>query len=308
MKNIIQLILRSIFPFKKVSKPIKWERFNYKIKWSEIMKDWRNLFPLMTRYSENKLCVCCDIVVFQIFLKRNSYYKKYQPYIKIFPLWKDNQDNILKRDNEIFIKEIYDERNLQYAEGEYLHKKCFPTKKDMILKQWSFFNKDGVDVEKLLRYLFQETVDWHYFHIHQIWVILDIYEIALYVAKSLGNQDLLDSILKEMEKSFSEKYEPKYKKIDGTITPILKRKEKIYSALEHWDELMAIVERNKNLPKIQKLKSTYWINYQFNFDDILPKETKRNKFNILIKMLRGFMNQHLAHGIIQVGIFIQIPY
>lgn len=30
--------------------------------------------------------------------------------------------------------------------------------------------------------------------------------------------------------------------------------------------------------------------------------------NILIKMLRGFMNQHLAHGIIQVGIFIQIPY
>lgn len=281
MRRKLQLILRSIFPFKKVSEPIKWDRFSYKIEWTEIMKDWQNIFPFMTRYSENKLCLCCDIVVFQIFLRRETFSKDYRPYIKILPLWKDNQDNILKRDNELFIKEIYDERNRQYAEGEYLHKKSFPTKKDMILKQWSFLNKDGVDVEKLLKYLFQETEDWH--HIHSIWVILNIYEIALYVAKSLGNQDLLDSILKEMDKSFSEKYEPKYREIYGTVTPILKMKEKIYSALEHWDELMVIVERNKNLPKIQKLKSTYWVNYQFNFDDILPKETKRNKFSIFFK-------------------------
>ena len=271
MKNIIQLILRCIFPFKKVSKPIKWERFNYKIKWSEIMKDWRNLFPLMTRYSENKLCVCCDNVIFQILLKRNSYYKNYQPYIKIFPLWKDNADNILKDDNKVFITGIFDKQNRQYVEGEYLHQKCFPTKKDMILKQWSFISKDGIDVEHLLKYLFQEKEKLD--SVLRMWDILNIYEIALYVAKSLGNQNLLFAILNEMNKSFSEKYEPKYKKIKGTLFPILQRKEKLYSALEHWDEQMAIIERNRNLPKIKKIKFVHWVNFQFNINNIFHPGT-----------------------------------
>lgn len=281
MKNIIQLISMCLFPFKKVSKPIKWERFSYKIEWTEIMEDWHNLFPLLTRYSKNKLCLCCDIVVFQISLKRDNYFKYYQPYIRIFPLWKDSQDKILTNDNELFINGIFDEKNRKYKEGEYLHRRNFPTKKDLILKQWSFLNRDGVDTEQLLEYLFREKEKLIY--AHEIWRILGIYEIAVFVAKSLGNQDLLDVILDEMNKSFSKKYEPKYKQTYGTITPILQWKEKLYSALDNWDKLMTTVERNKNLPNIQKLKSTYWVNYQFNIDNILPKETKRNKFNIFQK-------------------------
>ena len=78
----------------------------------KVIGDWKNSFPQLTLYSQNKLYKVVGCCILGIELIKSPHMENYSPYFVIYPIWKKDVKACL--DYPIFLKQFKNKKGFQY--------------------------------------------------------------------------------------------------------------------------------------------------------------------------------------------------
>lgn len=166
----------------------------------DIIKDWREAFPDLSKYGSNTLFHRCGPFLIGIkFVKINGYVtSEYQIYLQIVALWRPF---VPRKEGYILnFYEVRTEKGLVLEIRFWDHKKIFNAVEELTKEQFGKFLKKeilGID-------LFKYSEDWALnsktgYGRHDLYSWVDTFELQLGLALYYDNQELVKEILDKIE-------------------------------------------------------------------------------------------------------------
>jgi hypothetical protein len=113
-----------------------------------VIEDWRNAFPQLTLYAQNKLYKMVGPVIIGLELIKLPRTEEYRPYFVMYSLWGNNIKICL--DYPIVLEEFKDKRGLQYDIPYERHNSFFNNVLESINKQTLLPFDGNISLKKLL--------------------------------------------------------------------------------------------------------------------------------------------------------------
>ena len=113
-----------------------------------VIEDWRNAFPQLTLYGQNKLYKIVGPVIIGLELIKLPRTEEYRPHFVVYPLWKEDTKTSL--DVPIILKEYYNKKGLQYSIPYERHNAFFSDVLKSIKKQTPISFDGDIPLRKLV--------------------------------------------------------------------------------------------------------------------------------------------------------------
>jgi hypothetical protein len=99
----------------------------------KVTEDWKNAFPQLVLYAQNKLYKVVGSCILGIELIKSPHTESYSPYFVIYPIWK--KDVMASLDYPIFLKDFKNTKGFQYEIPYEKHSVFFSDVVDSVKKQ-----------------------------------------------------------------------------------------------------------------------------------------------------------------------------
>ena len=99
----------------------------------KVTEDWKNAFPQLALYAQNKLYKVVGSCILGIELIKSPHTESYSPYFVIYPIWK--KDVKASLDYPIFLKDFKNKKGFQYEIPYEKHSVFFSDVVDSVKKQ-----------------------------------------------------------------------------------------------------------------------------------------------------------------------------
>ena len=269
------------------------------MEFKEIVKEWHEQFPILSKYTPATLMARTDIFLIGLRLDRR-WSDMYDVVLEILPLW------VPKEKIKIFMlrENAHNKKGIEFSLESKLHDPLLPDYVEAQKKRGAEIDPKKFELQRATRRRIieqaMESVHEQFDHIFQenidLSVIFDliktatdridknhhnpndwyyIFELKLALAYHFNNEMLIQQVKLEIEKEYrhwvNKQYDDEYKEF------IKKWKNDLYRRMEDRDAFMKQVEMNLSLKKISKLKQIHI------HDDVEPRNTLLHKFNKLLR-------------------------
>lgn len=213
----------------------------------EVLNDWCEAFPCLSKYSPSTLFMTLDIALIGLSFERLPRCEKYRPLLIIYPLWREN--NIKNLDEPILMQEIYN-RNKMLLDIPYETHQCmFTDAVKCTQKQVGEVLKENVSVKSIIELLKLQFENLLVKSSPIIQAKLLEYEFS--IALFFNNPKLIQEVKHKIE-TVSKSWQPhlfewKYGKIEDWTTSL-------FNNIQNRDVFIAKIGENILDKKISKLK------------------------------------------------------
>ena len=213
----------------------------------EVLNDWCEAFPCLSKYSPSTLFMTLDIALIGLSLERLPRCEEYRPLLICYPLWRENNKKNL--DEPIFMREISDRRNFQLDILYETHQCMFTEAVKCTQKQVGKVLKESISVKSIIELLKLQFADLLVKSSPVIQARLLEYEFS--IALFFNDPKLIQEVKHKIE-TVSKSWEPhlfewKYGKIEDWTTSL-------FNNIQNRDIFIAKINENLLDKKISKLK------------------------------------------------------
>jgi len=113
----------------------------------KVAEDWKNAFPQLTLYAQNKLYKVVGSCILGIELIKSPHTESYSPYFVIYPIWK--KDVKASLDYPIFLKDFKNKKGFQYEIPYEKHSVFFSDVVDIVKKQTPLPFDGNISLKKI---------------------------------------------------------------------------------------------------------------------------------------------------------------
>ena len=236
---------------------------------ARIVNDWKNRFPLLSKYSPCKLFMRADLFWIGLCFENDRWgEKEYRVFLEIRPLWTD-----ASRINESYVDdELKDEKGRQLFIEYSEHDKKFEYAVKCVERQFGAILKETIPLSAIYKFLIRYSASNDF-----AW--LEMLETRLAIAMFFNNKYMQTEVKKSFNYAFqviNERDSPNTK-----IRKLIEEWEKgFHKRFESRAAFMEHLEQNIAIPKIKKLKNSPII-----FEPINVKFHKPPKFLIWLENL-----------------------
>lgn len=211
----------------------------------EILRDWKEQFPILSEYSSTNLYMKLDIALLGLHFDRFSS-DEYRLILTCIPLWGSSNIKALA---PIFMIEILDKKKLQLIIPYQLHEYMFPIALECVEKQVGFVLKENVLINDIFEICKPIVTNHNPIDLYRL------FEFKLALALYFDDVKLKDNIKIEIEKE-SKLWEPKrFKSLFEKS--IEEWKDDLYRKFENRNTFIEQLNQNVSDKKISKLKSAH---------------------------------------------------
>lgn len=216
----------------------------------EVLKDWINAFPYLSKYSSSTLLMKLDLVLIGLSLIKLPRCEKYRPLLVCYPLWKeDNKQNFQE---SIFLFEIHDKNKIQFNLPYNTSQNTVFEAIECTQMQVGIFLREKVfvkDLFKLFKALFKEPLV-ECSPVAQAKIL----EYKLFISLFVGDMDMVRKIKSEIEK-ISDTWKPEL--FEWKYGRVIDWRMNLFEKIKNRDAFIAHISQNRSDEKISKLKSSH---------------------------------------------------
>lgn len=212
---------------------------------TRIVNDWKARFPMLSKYSSNKLFMRADFLWIGLCFENDRWgEQEYRVFLEIRPLWTD-----ASRINGSYIDdELKDEKGRQLFINYSDHDKKFEYAVRCVEKQFGTVLQDSISASDLFDFVLSNS--------HFINKIEEtrLYELELAITLFCNNLEKFNKIKTEIERSSKFWNKKKFEELLGKT--IEEWRIDLFSRFENRSIFMRQIELNTSIPKIARLKNS----------------------------------------------------
>lgn len=226
----------------------------------QIIRDWRDEFPLLNSYTRSSLFMRADMVLIGLRIDKSDIFPEsygirnsYGLILEILPLWKEDKN---ERVIPVFFGYVHDKR--WFSTSVYLdwHERKFERTKNDIQDSFGLILKDEIRVSDLYNIIYKHL--YRYGRIPCVFYMwLKVYELQLAIALYFDNSELMKETKAYIENEIRHWGRAFFE--ERVKMPVQQWLDELYAKFSDRERFMEIIQQNCARKKVSKLNQAHFI-------------------------------------------------